>query len=482
MQRIFIADPSLADHRGHHFGLTDTISDNCVEQGLETIWLTHKRFDRSTDNLQSNQVHLTFSNATYDGHRSMRVDTNCADEDHGNRAGPREYLRSIYRRIPIRVRGKLTPMVRNFLAALGYPSGGSSSVEMQLPVDESLQRGQELNQALEHFDSGPEDIVLFHTCDAETYRDVLSFFSNTAQVTEWNTLPVFHLSTPYDEETMPHNRRILSFEHSIRRLKNLGLIGTRIFLHAENELLANHLSTYLDLKVSPLAIPPFKSLTADDRPAASARTNVMYLGPARSEKGFAELPTIVEECLLRGLDVHFTVQITPQILGYTPDVEHAVGRLKSIDDGRLRLLDTPLSQEAYKSTVATADIILLCYDASRYAVRSSGIAVEAILSEATIVTTRNTFPAYIAGNSGVHVAGPSEIPDAIAFICSNLKQFRSRAHARKQWYLDNHGGKKFVDNITHPKGIEIESSIVPGLHKYADKTVWKELICNRTAS
>ncbi len=319
-------------------------------------------------------------------------------------------------------------------------------------------------------------MVLFHTCDAETYRDTVELFINEVPIERWNSLPAFHLSTPYDEAIMPHNDRILGFEHSVRRLSNLGLIGTRVFLHAENVLLAEHLANYLGVEVSPLPIPPFKPIHSKSARESMDVMNVMYLGAARTEKGFVVLPDVVSQCLKKGLKVRFTIQVTPQILGYTPDIERAVEQLKEIDDPRVKLLEEPLSQPDYKRTLSHADIVLLCYQPDRYAVRSSGIAVEAVLSEATIIATQNTFPAFLSGDAGIQISDASEIVDAITRVARNRKGYQIAARARRQWYLNQYGSEAFVNALVRHKCQDINTTHAFATHKFEDSTRWRRLI------
>lgn len=481
MTRFFIADPALRDHRGHHCNLTLVISDALIQRGHETVWLTGTDFKLYADEEPKYSVRQSFSASTYDGHRATKAahsnGTNAAATEEVRSV--KERLRSIYRKLPESQRRRLTPAINRAIGVARSMKRTSPSTpgDIVQPAKEKLRPEQEIYRALKAFDCSSEDRVLFHTSDAHTYRDVVQFFSSLAHVTEWNNFPIFHLSTPYDESVMPHNNSQPNARRSVRRLNNLGLLGKRVMLHAENALLADHLSAEFDADVTTLPIPPFEFDNSDQAQQDDA-LNIVYLGAARTEKGFTALPALVISILkIRpALNVRFHIQVTPQILGYTPDVLNAVNELKEIDDARLTLIDSTLSVEAYRSMLRLADVMILLYDPQRYRVRSSGLAVEAILSCATIITSTDTFPAHIGGPSAISL-GPGQNPsEAIIEILRNRSHFVKLARERRDWYLRNHSLDAFVETMTGRKGERIRDFILPGTHRYEENTPWIPLL------
>lgn len=457
MQKVFLADPALKDNRGHHHSLTEIMSRACRAHGARPIWLVSKQFQRSDADAEQ-EIIGCFSVDTYDAHRAAArpapAQTTIAAQAPGPAMPNPSLLRCLYRRIPYRYRYTLTPWLVEKVAAMrsmGSRLRGAPPPLSGVAAAETIRTrtpAQELLDILQRFDCKPDDVVLFHTADAQTYRDIVELYVDTARPRDWDQLPIVRLSTPYDENVMPHNRRPPTMQTSVTRLRSLGLIGSRVFLHAENDLLAAHLAALLDLPVSALHIPPF-DLELQCRSDDPARPlEIMYLGPARTEKGFVKLPPFVRETLERtsAPSLRFTIQVTPQILGYTADVAAAVEGLRAIDDPRLMLIVDPLSLADYRTLLGRADVLLMPYDAERYRHRSSGIAVEAVLAEATIVATRDTFPAHLAGPAGVVIDDSGISAAAIERILDARPDFEARARARKSWYLTEHSQARFAES------------------------------------
>ena len=348
--------------------------------------------------------------------------------------------------------------------------------------EEIIRPEQELFRVLSEYDCGSEDCVIFHTCDAHTYRDVLALFAREIPVVQWNRFPLFVLSTPYDMQVMPHNKTGISADHAIMHMRILGLIGTRILLCAENELLAEQLSTEWGVSVSELYIPCSGSVPTTDDKRKRGVLNLVYLGAARTEKGFVAITEVIENYLANTnrRDVRFTVQITPQIMGYTSDVEHAVSRLKAIDDDRLYLIHNVLTPERYNKALLDADVIFLCYDRERYAVRSSGIVIEAIENAKNVIATKGTFPAFIAGNAGLVVTQPHEVIKAIDEVADNPEYYKKAAFARREWLLEKCSVDRVSEVIGRGRMVVLGESVTMGLVSAApiqqERLNWRKLI------
>ncbi|MEZ5558729.1 MAG: hypothetical protein R3E86_09350 [Pseudomonadales bacterium] len=465
MTRVFIADPALKDHRGHHYNLTRCISKTCEEFGLETVWLVNKAFSRTLEDGERAVIHPCFSADTYDAHLRKRQAkaAGAASDKHVETVSnsPSAIALRLYRRIPQRYREVLTPTAHRLLrkirelrrptaAPSHAPSNPGSGNTKRNAVQ--LRPEQEIYRALKRFNCTTDDIVLFHTSDAHTYRDIYNFFSGLAHVSEWNGFPVFHLSTPYDETVMPHNRDYPDFMLSVRRLNNLGLVGSRVILHSENDLLTEHLEKLLRLKVTTLHIPPASVQRRRSAETLDSCVNVAYLGAARTEKGFNQLPDMISEILRDGAaaEVRFHIQATPQMLGYTDDVRDAIDRLRAIDDERLTLVTAPLSQAEYQSILEWTDVLLVPYQLDRYRVRGSGIAVEGVIAGANLISTEGTFPAYLAGDAGVAVKPGAPLAPALLTIIADRRHYYERACERREWYIRNHSSEQFVQELESP--------------------------------
>ena len=536
MAKIFLCDPALKDLRGHHYNLSLYMTRALREEGHRVICLANKNFSANTEL----EIVRCFASDTYDAHKKKQASppkqsvpanqnnpqpgavqpqqnnsgavsaakpaksegetqtqtggvqpNNQASRNKqsvnvatpttkpvGALAQPKTSLAvRIYRLIPLKVRLKLTP----FLYGLFTSRRFVDDVEVAPKVEKKVEiptPGEELLDVINRYGYQPTDIVFFHTSDAQTYRDVLDIFVRLATVAQWNKLPTFRLSTPYDDAVMPHNKILgKTASDSVRMLNKMGLIGSRIFLYAENQPLAQYLGEHFQCAVAALPIPPnIPDISIDREQTDTFR--IGYLGPARTEKGFVKLPELVANLLAdKSLDVEIHIQITPQILGYTADVKQAVDQLKKIEDSRLVLFQESMSTEAYVAALKQTDLLVLNYQPHRYRVRSSGIAVESILFAINVVATADTIPAYYAGDAGIAVDYDLSSADAVRQIIAQREQFRSRALARRERYLEENSAAQFSAVLNVP-GNEVDAQVVPGEPRYEDGTKWRRLLPN----
>lgn len=464
MKKLFIADPALKNHQGHHYSVTNSFSRAAEEAGIDVIWLVNNKYAiNSDDHTRLYKVELTFSQDTYDGYQKPSWKKNSNGSDFNNLVSQNEAvdvsrvvkaIKVLYRKLPdlmqYRIRQFKNSVLAKTINIVKSKQSPKVIVEKSMLAHsglETLGAADELYRALEKHQCTDQDRVLFHTCDAHTYMDIVTFFTKTAKIDEWDNLPVFCLSTPYDSLVMPHNKTGMSSNHSVRYLDSLGLIGTRIYLHAENELLATHLSDLWSLPVLPLYIPQQPIAKKSSRSNCDEELHVYYLGAARSEKGFIFVVDAIVTYLSKEdrQDVRFTLQVSPQIMGYTPDIMEALKILKSKLDNRLTLIEHVQTSDEYQESILKADVLLLCYDRERYAVRSSGIVFEALANGKNVIATKGTFPHFIAADAGIGVENKREFIDAVKYIADNKWLYRQLATSKKKAFLEYKSPEVFLN-------------------------------------
>ena len=474
VKRLFIADPALSNHQGHHFSVTDSFSKNAENRGFEVIWLVNKNFAISTDDQSERyEIELTFSEGTYDGYKKPKQQKQLGKTDaigsmsRSEVAEPKliSLVKKFWRKLPISTRSRIRKIIDFVLKNKGFLFKILQSpkviVKQNMPTEcqpEVLEASEELFRVLKKRHCTGSDRVLFHTCDAHTYGDILSFFEKKISIEKWNLMPIFYLSTPYDNLIMPHNKTGKSSCHSIQHLDALGLIGTRIYLYAENELLSKYLANLWSLPVGTLYIPQQPIALDLQNSVEDGCLRICYLGSARTEKGFTFMVNAIEAYLSNEVrdDVHFTLQISPQIMGYTADIQKAVHRLKLIADSRLSLIENVQSKEEYQQSLLKADVLLLCYEKERYLVRSSGIVIEALANAKNVISTKGTFPHFIAGDAGIGVETIEEFINGVVRIADNKEHYKTLAILRKERFLDSISTEKNLDKLATDSSVEIK--------------------------
>jgi len=389
--RLVVADPSLADARGHHFTLSLQITRGAQLQGIEVIWFTHKDFI-SPDLLEYVSIYPVFSATMYDRYRPENA--------------------------------------------------------QNLPSDLGQRLLDELYEGISCSGLGADDHIYFHTGYSDLYMVVPKYVSSS----DWRNKPFLHICTPYDLETMPGNddpgSALLDIFKTMRTLK---AVDKKVFFWAETPQLALHITLTYGFNVRAMPLPPPHKIKVDTPTKNSEVVTALYLGAAREEKGFLHLPEMVDrlyEPYGRTGKLQFVIQCTPQIIGYLPSIKAAIEKLSSYPESYVKLIDTVLDEQDYYSHLLASDVVLLLYNKKNYRIRGSGIAVEAICADKCLLTHRETFCAsLITHGGGWAVVDINEAVANLAELVERSDEYRQRAMLQGQQYRAANSVGKYVARI-----------------------------------
>ncbi len=159
----------------------------------------------------------------------------------------------------------------------------------------------------------------------------------------------------------------------------------------------------LPIATLPIPIAPIDPAIAD-APRQPGPVRLLYLGNARTEKGFQALPiaaaalknasaSLPETVLIA--QAHSSTSLTEAIIDDTRRCLRAVEHVL--------LIEEPLSTEDYALRLATADIVLLPYDRKAYRERSSGILIQALAAGKPVVVPDQS---WLSDTAPVNTAVP----------------------------------------------------------------------------
>lgn len=431
-RRLVLVDPSLRDIRGHHYELTRNVTRGALASGLVVVWLVHKEFP-ATEIPDNVLVHRVFSETMYDKFVVRK------ERSKGAASGTSRIVRKI---------GWWVSLFREKMRLYGISLFGPSSAtgdKHRCKDNESF--SDALGRVLCQEEISCNDHLLIHTADATTYWGILDLVLKRGAM----CLPYIHLCTPYDASTMPHQQKIRPVRKIVGYLADLGLLDTRIFLYAENDLLARVLEKWFECNVETLNLPPPEPDPTAVTPRRSDKSlTVAYLGAAREEKGFLLLPGLVSAIGKRyGTDgrVRFVIQCSPQIVGYRPTIIAAIDRLKKFPDSFVELRENVQETQEYYRMLQESDVVLMCYDISKYRHRGSGIAVEAVAMSKILLATTGTFPAYLAGDAAATGTTLDEYIEALGAIIRQPDVYRRAAARKGAAYRESNSASKYVASL-----------------------------------
>ncbi len=223
-----------------------------------------------------------------------------------------------------------------------------------------------------------------------------------------------------------------------RRLAARRDVDLRFF--SDTEQLCRMYQALCATPFSLLPIPVDLDLPAVER--SSTELVIGYFGDARDEKGFDLLPSVirrVREKAPDGRSIRFVVQTNLNTSEGDPGARAARLELMGLGGADLDLVEGPLAPEAYQSLLRTANIMILPYESSAYAERSSGVLMEALMAGAPCVVTSGGWMASMiqAGGTdspaGVVVAADAHaIGDGVLHIAAEWTRYAQGARALRE--------------------------------------------------
>ena len=193
-----------------------------------------------------------------------------------------------------------------------------------------------------------------------------------------------------------------------------------------------------------------------------APLQVVYLGDARTEKGYQHFPGMAQalwQDYIRTGRVEVTLQSNYNMPGGEGGIPQARLKLLAYPHG-VTLLTEPLEPDDYYGLLAKADIIVLPYEPQPYGRRSSGVLNEAIAAGKVAVVPEGTWLAtQVAADRGVIYRHPAGLADGVIAAVENFAELSRGAEAYKPDYRREQNTQRFVQALLQNRGrIERPSS------------------------
>jgi glycosyltransferase involved in cell wall biosynthesis len=293
------------------------------------------------------------------------------------------------------------------------------------------------------------DHVLFSTLGYAELEQILSYFAHLPPGQE---LPFYHLLLRYDPDVLRAHLSI--FRRLFDRISQSPMLRGRVLFHSDTHILAAEFSRLTGLPFHVLPIPfdqdhLRRRLGENRRPAKPLV--IGYLGDARVEKNYADLPNAVAELwkeYVASGRARFVLQSNFNIPGGELGILQASQKLSQYPADKVDLITTALNGADYYDRVADADIIVIPYDPERYRGRSSGILIEAMAAGKPVVTTRGSWMAtQVTPHHAVLYTGREQLGRALAQAIDEFDRLKTGADSIAPRMLDWSSGDNFVRNL-----------------------------------
>jgi glycosyltransferase involved in cell wall biosynthesis len=405
MQRLIIADPEMSGPSGHSFNYSHSLAGAALRRGLSPVILTPPIDDAHAGVADGITIRPVFR---------------------------------LQRRGASRLRrGLLT--AASFLPPYIATAAASVMQRLRRQLREAKQEadadpfGRDLAKALNAI--GPGAILLVHTITAAR----LATLEAALPAAAIDRLLIILRHSPVEMDQL--DPASLPVAMVLTRLAHH--FGDRFQLFADTPGLA---ALFAPLVPSPVGVVPIPVLVPPVRTSPpSAPPRVLYAGVARAEKGFARLPELVSA--LRGR-AHFVIQSGPLPASTDPLVRQAHRILRAKDRCDLELIEKSLSHDDYLALLASADLIVLPYDAGAYGERSSGILAEALALGIPTVLPGGGWMAFVAGSSRcVTFPTPEMLCHAVEEALTELPALTANARAGAEAWRNMHNPDALLDAL-----------------------------------
>ncbi|XYD08919.1 glycosyltransferase [Methylobacterium sp. NMS12] len=289
-----------------------------------------------------------------------------------------------------------------------------------------------------------------HTLGFRELLDLLAFVCAQEPDAEQPTL---HVLLRYDPG--PLAAVIGTYRPYFDRIRTSPTLARSVRFHADTERLAATFSHLTGVAFLHAPIPfdqaHLRAALTDAAPRVDDALRVLYLGDARLEKGYTDLPAAVASLwtdLVGPGRIRFVIQSNFNTPGGEPGVLSAQQQLAAYGDRRVRLLPEALDAPAYYRHLAEADIALIPYDAGRYRERSSGVLVEAMAAGLPVVTSAGSWmETQVGPDNAVLFDAPDALADALRRAVAEYPRLRAGAQVRQAAVLESASPGNFIRHI-----------------------------------
>lgn len=235
--------------------------------------------------------------------------------------------------------------------------------------------------------SGRPSVVLHHTMDWPQLLALATALSSTEESKSGVEHLVFLMFEPgvaFDGK-VTSARRYLNYRIALSMLGRQR--GVRLFASCQDFLAVyrSAFESHLDVGLHPCfffstsGAAAHPSLVESDRPSSRTRV-LLYVGDAKAEKGFCELPQLSRAVLgALGQDVEVIAHYVLCDALTSPALEHAAESLQCLarEDSRFQVVSGYLPAAELTGLMAGASFLVLNYNVSVYANKSSGMVWQA---------------------------------------------------------------------------------------------------------
>ena len=308
-----------------------------------------------------------------------------------------------------------------------------------------------LTEILPTLNLTPEDQIFIHTFGIEQLEELYYFLAKSDR----ELLPTYHLLFRRDtDEPLVINAKGMGLKVCLQAFYDSQLWPSKIRFYTDTEDLVRKHNALSPVQLSQVPIP-FRQEKLINQSFQEVKNyiHLVYLGDARSEKGYQYLPNLIDalwQNYLQPNKVKFTIQSNYNIEGGEVEILAAKLALSQYPESKIKLIDHPMQPDDYYQLLASADIVVLPYNPQNYQ-RTSGVLTEALAAGKPVVVSDGSWLAQQVDESRASIyRDPQDLPQAVIRLLENLPTFTQSAKAFSIHWRSRQSPDYFLDCLLKP--------------------------------
>jgi glycosyltransferase involved in cell wall biosynthesis/SAM-dependent methyltransferase len=234
---------------------------------------------------------------------------------------------------------------------------------------------------------------------------------------------------------------------------------SKIRFYTDSELLSEDYTDTLKQRFQTAPIPVDTRFVAKTVKQPSTPLRLLYIGEARTEKGYQMLPLLAERLkdrLCKG-EIQLVVQTSPNIYyGLEPGIPEARAALETYPG--VTILKHQILDEEYVNWMHSAHLVLLPYT-DNYFARTSGVLAESIHAAIPAIVPSGT---WLSEQLRIHGAGQffqsgniDSLTQAVTVIIEDYVRYAEQAFSRRNRFLSFHNPERLARFVCGEEAIAL---------------------------
>lgn len=290
-----------------------------------------------------------------------------------------------------------------------------------------------------------QDVIFFlHTTTSTQIPPAVRFIGSERN--RYNSLVILLRYSPLINPTNPDTKNVEQYRKALQMLSD-SAASDRIRLISDSDLLINEYSNITDKPIELVPIPhvEFKKTVTGD----TETQRIVYLGNARSSKGFQYLPYVISQIRPYLAAREWAAEIQANVM-FERDKESVLA-VCQLRKEPVTLWEHELTSQQYASLLGRASLVVIPYQTLWYHSQTSGVFAEAVGQGKPVVVPKGTWMARQLTKNGAGFSFfPGDRVDLANAVLAAMKQvdfLQAKAEQSKSAWVCTHNPKEFVNHL-----------------------------------